>query len=240
METTLIKSSTRGHANHGWLDSYHTFSFANYYNPMRMGFGALRVINDDTVSGGEGFGAHPHNNMEIISIPLDGSLAHKDSTGGEGIIRPGEVQVMSAGNGVTHSEMNGSKEAPTSFFQIWIHTARKNTAPRYQQANFDFFSEANKNKLIQIVGSGPKEKGLWIYQDAWLNTGIFDEGKSIEYKLHKKLHGVYVMVIKGRFTVAGEKLNNRDGIGVWDTDSIEIASNSNNGRVLLIEVPMKF
>ena len=240
MKTTLIKASTRGHANHGWLNTYHTFSFANYYDPTRINFGALRVINDDTVTGGEGFGTHPHNNMEIISIPLNGSLAHKDSTGGEGVIRPGEVQVMSAGTGVLHSEMNGHKEDPVSFFQIWVHTAKKDVAPRYQQASFDFFSEENKNKLMEIVGPGPTDNGLWIYQDAWFNIGIFDKGKNIDYKLKKKGHGVYAMVIEGEFTIAGEKLERRDGIGIWDTESVEIVSASNNSRILLIEVPMEF
>ncbi|MDR0660872.1 MAG: pirin family protein [Prevotellaceae bacterium] len=239
MKTTLIKASTRGHANHGWLNTYHTFSFADYYDPMRVNFGALRVINDDTVTGGEGFGTHPHNNMEIVSIPLNGSLEHKDSTGGHGVIKPGDIQVMSAGTGVRHSEMNGHQEDPVSFFQIWVFTAKKDVEPRYQQASFDFFSEENKNKLIEIVGPGPRNNGLWIYQDAWFNTGIFDKGKSIDYKIKKKEHGLYAMVIEGEFTVAGQKLDRRDGIGVWDTDSVEITSNSTDGRILLIEVPME-
>lgn len=238
MKTTLIKASTRGHANHGWLNTYHTFSFADYYDPMRMGFGVLRVINDDTVSGGRGFGTHPHSNMEIISIPLNGSLAHKDSTGGEGVIKAGDVQVMSAGTGVLHSEMNGQKEAPVSFFQIWILTAKQNVEPRYQQATFDFYSEENKNKLIEIVAPGPRGNGLWIYQDAWLSTGIFDKEQAIDYNVKKKGNGVYAMVIDGEFTVAGKKLERRDGIGIWDTDSVEITSNSTDGRILLIEVPM--
>lgn len=240
MKTTLIKASSRGHANHGWLNTYHTFSFAHYYNPARINFGALRVINDDTVSGGEGFDTHPHNNMEIVSIPLNGSLAHKDSSGGEGTIKSGDVQVMSAGTGVLHSEMNGHKEDPVSFFQIWVHSAKKDVQPRYQQATFDFFSEANKNKLIPIVSPGPADKGLWIYQDAWFSTGIFDKRKSVEYKLHKKEHGVYVMAIEGEFTVAGQKLDRRDGMGIWDTDAIEITSDSTDGRILLIEVPMNY
>ena len=240
MKTILITASSRGHANHGWLNTYHTFSFADYYDPMRINFGALRVINDDTVTGGEGFGTHPHNNMEIVSIPLNGSLEHKDSTGGHGVIKPGDVQVMSAGTGVLHSEMNGDKEDPVSFFQIWVHTAKKDVEPRYQQASFDFFNEKNKNKLIEIVSPGPTNKGLWIYQDAWFSTGIFDKEKSISYKLKRKNHGVYAMVIEGEFTVGGQKLDRRDGIGIWDTYSIEIVSSSTNARILLIEVPMEF
>lgn len=240
MKTTLIKASSRGHANHGWLNTFHTFSFADYYNPKRINFGALRVINDDTVTGGEGFGTHPHNNMEIISIPLNGSLEHKDSTGGHGIIKPGDIQVMSAGTGVLHSEMNGHKEDPVSFFQIWVHTAKHDVEPRYQQATFNFFSDANKNKLIEIVSPGPTNKGLWIYQDAWFNTGIFDKGESIKYELKKKEHGVFAMVIDGEFTVAGQKLDRRDGLGVWDTDAIEITSDSTDARILLIEIPMEF
>ncbi|NDV96634.1 pirin family protein [Dysgonomonas sp. 521] len=240
MKTTLIKASSRGHAFHGWLDTHHTFSFANYYDPNRVHFGALRVVNDDIVSGGEGFGTHPHDNMEIVSIPLYGDLAHKDSMGHTEVIKSGEVQVMSAGSGITHSEYNANEYKPVNFFQIWVFPDKKDVEPRYDQRAFD--TVHSKNQFVQIVGpkDDPTNTGLWIHQDAWFNMGNFDKGVETTYQIKKKGNGVFVMVVEGEFTVAGQKLNHRDGLGVWDTDSITIAADSENARILLIDVPMEF
>lgn len=236
MKTILHKAATRGHANHGWLDTYHTFSFANYYDPERIHFGMLRVLNDDTVAGGEGFGTHPHDNMEIVSIPLEGDLEHKDSTGSKGVIKHGEIQVMSAGTGVLHSEYNKNEEDPVKFLQIWVFPNKKDVAPRYQQAAFDFHSQ--KNKLQQVV-SPHAEEGLWIHQNAWFNIGIFDKGKSFEYKLKHLQNGVYAFVIEGSFVINGQPLNKRDGMGIWDVSELSVESKSDDAEILLIEVPMQ-
>ncbi|MDR3338751.1 MAG: pirin family protein [Candidatus Symbiothrix sp.] len=236
MKTVLYKAGTRGHKNHGWLDTHHTFSFAGYYNPERMHFGALRVFNDDIVTAGEGFGTHPHDNMEIISIPLYGDLEHKDSMGNGSVIRSGEVQVMSAGTGVTHSEFNANASEDLNFFQIWVFPNKKNVPPRYGQQKFDFFN--TRNELIQIVSPSPDDAGLWIYQDAWFNTGLFDKDYSFDYPLKKDRNGLYAMVIEGRFEVEGQILSRRDGIGLWDTDAVKIKALSDDARILLIEVPI--
>ncbi|GHV17467.1 hypothetical protein FACS1894169_12720 [Bacteroidia bacterium] len=239
MKTTLYRASSRGYAYHGWLDSYHTFSFANYYDPTRIHFGALRVINDDIVKGGEGFGTHPHDNMEIISIPLYGDLEHKDSMGHTGVIHAGEVQVMSAGSGITHSEYNANKEKPVNFFQIWVFSDKENVEPRYDQKAFDFLH--NKNQLVQVVG--PKHDaatGLWIHQDAWFSIGTFDKGHVLDYKMKKEGNGVFAMVVEGEFTIEGQKLHHRDGFGISDTGSIKITADSENARILLMDVPMSF
>ncbi|WP_108821730.1 pirin family protein [Dysgonomonas sp. Marseille-P4361] len=240
MNTTLFRASSRGHANHGWLDSRHTFSFANYYNPDRINFGALRVVNDDIVAGGEGFGTHPHDNMEIVSIPLYGDLEHKDSMGHTEVIRSGEVQVMSAGTGITHSEYNANKEKPVSFFQIWVFPNERNVTPRYDQRKFDFLEK--KNQLVQLVG--PKDDkentGMWMHQDAWFSMGTYDKGVEFEYKPKKAGNGVFAMVVEGEFTVAGQKLNHRDALGVSDTDVVKLTADTDNARILLIDVPMVF
>lgn len=240
MNTTLFRASSRGHANHGWLDSRHTFSFANYYNPDRINFGALRVVNDDIVAGGEGFGTHPHDNMEIVSIPLYGDLEHKDSMGHTEVIRSGEVQVMSAGTGITHSEYNANKEKPVSFFQIWVFPNERNVTPRYDQRKFDFLEK--RNQLVQLVG--PKDDkentGMWMHQDAWFSMGTYDKGVEFEYKPKKAGNGVFAMVVEGEFTVAGQKLNHRDALGVSDTDVVKLTADTDNARILLIDVPMVF
>lgn len=240
MKTTLYRASSRGHAYHGWLDTYHTFSFANYFDPNRIHFGALRVVNDDIVQAGEGFGTHPHDNMEIVSIPLYGDLEHKDSMGHTSVIRAGEVQVMSAGSGITHSEYNSNEDKPLNFFQIWVFPDKKNVEPRYDQRKFDFIHD--KNKLVQIVG--PKDDaentGLWIHQNAWFSLGTYDKGNSIDYKVKKKGNGIFAMVVEGEFTIGDQKLNHRDAIGVWETDEIKIVADSENARILLIDVPMEF
>lgn len=235
MKNKLYRASTRGHFDHGWLDTYHTFSFAGYYDRQRMHFGELRVINDDVVQPGEGFGTHPHDNMEIISIPIFGALEHKDSMGHTQVIRPGEVQVMSAGTGITHSEYNHSEDTPLNFFQIWIFSDKENVTPRYDQRAFDF---SKKNQFVQIVSPNPEDDNLWIHQQAWLSVGAFDKGYSTEYKLKAEGHGVWAMVIDGEFTVEGQDLHYRDGFGLWDTDKIKITANTDNARILLIDVPM--
>jgi redox-sensitive bicupin YhaK (pirin superfamily) len=236
MKTLLYKADTRGHKNHGWLDTHHTFSFADYYNPERMHFGVLRVFNDDIVIADEGFGTHPHDNMEIISIPLYGDLEHKDSMGNGSVIRSGEVQVMSAGTGITHSEFNASASHDLNFFQIWVFPNKKNVTPRYGQQKFDFFN--TRNELVQIVSPNPDDDGLWIYQDAWFNTGIFDKDYSFDYKFKKAENGLFLMVIDGEFEVEGQSLSYRDGMGLWDTDSVKIKALSDNARILLMDIPM--
>lgn len=233
--TVLHKANTRGHANHGWLDSHHTFSFANYYNPERMHFGVLRVLNDDHVDAGEGFGTHPHDNMEIISIPLEGDLEHKDSMGNVTTIKHGDIQVMSAGTGIYHSEYNKNKNTLVKFLQIWVFPNKKNVTPRYGQITLNVADR--KNKLQQIVSPDPDGEGVWIHQDAWFHMGNFDEGTSTEYSLHKKGNGIYVFVLNGDVVVEGQELNTRDGFGIWDVNKISIL-NKSNSELLIMEVPM--
>jgi quercetin 2,3-dioxygenase len=234
--TVLHKSNTRGHANHGWLDSYHTFSFANYHNPDRMHFGVLRVLNDDRVDPGMGFGTHPHDNMEIISIPLEGDLEHKDSLGNIAIIKKGDIQIMSAGTGVSHSEYNKNKDQLTKFLQIWIFPNKKNVAPRYDQITLN--SDDRHNKLQQIVSPNADDAGVWLHQDAWFHLGTFDKGFSTDYALKRKGNGLYVFVLKGDISIDGQSLNERDGLGVWETDTIKITAASQDAEFLLMDVPM--
>ena len=232
----IHKADTRGHANHGWLDSHHTFSFAGYHDPSRVNFGVLRVLNDDNVKGGMGFGQHPHDNMEIISIPLKGSLEHGDNTGGHGIIKSGEVQIMSAGSGIAHSEKNASKTEAVNFLQIWVFPKEKNITPRYDQKEFKSSERINK---LQTVISPEKENisSLWINQDAWFHLGNLKKGFTIDYALKKNGNGVYAFIIGGEVTINGQKLNKRDGLGVWETDKISISADTDT-EVLLMEVPM--
>jgi len=231
----LHKANTRGHANHGWLDSFHTFSFANYYDPERIHFGALRVLNDDTVAPGMGFGTHPHDNMEIISIPTSGDLEHKDSMGTVSVIKQGDIQVMSAGTGIAHSEYNKNRDKPVKFFQIWVIPNKKNVKPRYDQITLN--NDDKKNKLLQIVSPNPDDEGVWIHQDAWFHLGSFDKGKEVNYELKKDGNGVYAFVIEGDVTVNDQKLNRRDGLGIRNADSLNIKADS-NAEILLLEVPM--
>ena len=234
--TVLHKSDSRGHANHGWLDSHHTFSFANYYNPDRMHFGVLRVLNDDRVDPGMGFGTHPHDNMEIISIPLEGDLEHKDSMGNVTVIKNGDIQIMSAGTGISHSEYNKNRDKLTKFLQIWIFPNKKNVTPRYDQITLD--PKDRHNKLQQILSPNANDAGVWINQDAWFHLGNFDAGFSTDYEIKKKGNGVYAFVIKGDVTIDGQVLNERDGLGIWDTDKIKITANSEGTEVLIMDVPM--
>ncbi|HMR87641.1 MAG TPA: pirin family protein [Saprospiraceae bacterium] len=234
--TVLHKAETRGHANHGWLNSHHTFSFANYYNPERMHFGVLRVLNDDIVRGGNGFGRHPHDNMEIISIPLEGDLEHQDSMGNIAVIKNGDIQVMSAGTGITHSEKNKSLSNEVKFLQIWIFPNKKNVEPRYDQLTLN--AEDRKNKLQQILSPSQDDDGVWIHQDAWFHLGSLDEGNTQTYQLKKEGNGIYIFVINGEITVQDQKLNTRDGFGIWDVSEINISAGT-NAEVLIMEVPMK-
>ena len=234
--SVLHKADTRGHANHGWLNSFHTFSFANYYNPERMHFGVLRVLNDDRVAAGKGFGTHPHDNMEIISIPLDGDLEHKDSMGNVAVIRKGDVQVMSAGTGIYHSEYNKNTDKEVKFLQIWVFPNKKAVEPRYDQITLE--KGQTKNKLYQILSPSPNDEGVWIHQDAWFHLGDLEAGCEETYKVRKPGNGVYAFILGGNVTVEGQALSARDGFGVWDTDSISISANS-EAKVLLMEVPMQ-
>ena len=236
MKTILHKANTRGHANHGWLDSYHTFSFAGYHNPERVHFGALRVLNDDTVAGGMGFGTHPHDNMEIISIPTLGDLEHQDSMGNKQVIRQGDVQVMSAGTGILHSEKNKNHDKEVKFFQIWVFPNKRNVEPRYDQQSF---TEGDKhNKLLTVVSPiGTNDGGVQIHQDAWFSLGRLDKDFLTTYTLRNKNNGVYAFVIEGDITVNGKSLNKRDGLAISEAEQLTIKANS-NADVLLMEVPL--
>lgn len=236
MKSVVHRSIERGHANHGWLDSYHSFSFASYYNPSRMHFGALRVLNDDTVAPGYGFGKHPHDNMEIVSIPLKGDLHHQDSTGRDKIIRQGDVQIMSAGKGITHSEKNARKDEEVKFLQIWIFPKEKNIEPRYDQKTF---SEAERMNLWQTVVAPNNPDAALINQDAWFCLGKIEAGHSINYSIQKPGNGVYVFIISGQVELNGEILESRDAMGVWEMDVISSKAVS-QAEILLIEVPMHF
>lgn len=234
--TILHKADTRGNANHGWLNSHHTFSFANYYNPERMHFGVLRVLNDDRVEAGMGFGTHPHENMEIISIPLEGDLEHKDSMGNVAVIRNGDIQVMSAGSGITHSEYNKNKDSEVKFLQIWIFPNKKNVTPRYDQISLK--AQDRHNKLQQIISPNANDEGAWMHQDAWFQLGTFDKNFETQYKLKKQGNGVYAFVLKGDVTIEGTELNERDGLGIWNTENISIKSNTAGAEILLMDIPM--
>lgn len=228
-------ADSRGNANHGWLQSFHTFSFANYYNPERMHFGVLRVLNDDTVAAGMGFGTHPHENMEIISIPLEGDLEHQDSMGNTTVIRNGDIQVMSAGTGIRHSEYNKNKDQAVKFLQIWIFPNKKDVTPRYDQITLNL--EDRKNKLQQILSPNADDEGVWIHQDAWFHIGKLDQRNTQTYKVKKQGNGVYVFVLSGKLTVNGQELNSRDGLGLWEISELQIEANS-DAEILLMEVPM--
>lgn len=235
MKTILHTAESRGHANHGWLDSHHTFSFANYYNPDRIHFGALRVLNDDRVSAGEGFGTHPHDNMEIISIPLFGAIEHKDSMENHGVISTGEVQVLSAGIGIYHSEYNKNKDKEARFLQIWVLPDKKNVTPRYDQISIADI--AKPDELYQILSPNPDDQGVWIHQQAWFHMGDLSENWKGTYKLNNEKSGVYFFVIEGEMSIGGQSLKRRDGFGVSEITEIEITANSQS-KLLIMEVPM--
>jgi hypothetical protein len=236
MNTVLHKAESRGHANHGWLDSHHSFSFAQYYNPERMNFGVLRVLNDDRVAAGQGFGKHPHDNMEIISIPLEGDLEHKDSMGNTAVIKEGDIQVMSAGTGIFHSEYNKNKDKEVKFLQIWIFPNKRNVEPRYDQIPIS--SIKKDNDFYQILSPSADDAGVWIHQDSWFHLGEIKAGENKNYKLKKSGNGVYFFVLEGAIEIAGETVSKRDGFGIWDTNSVDVKFNKDS-KVLLMEVPMQ-
>ena len=235
MKTILHKANSRGYAQYGWLDSYHSFSFADYHNPDRMNFGMLRVLNDDCVAPGNGFGTHPHSNMEIISIPLAGDLEHKDSMGNVAIIREGDVQALSAGTGIYHSEYNKNKDQEVRFLQIWIFPKLKQVAPRYDQVSLK--SIEKKNQFYQILSPNPADQGVLIHQDAWFHLGKFQSGTGDTYWLKQSGNGVYAFVLEGSLVIEGQVLYKRDGFGLWEADSFEMRATTDS-KVLLMEVPM--
>jgi redox-sensitive bicupin YhaK (pirin superfamily) len=231
----LHKANSRGHSNHGWLESYHTFSFASYYNPERIQFGALRVLNDDIVQGGMGFGTHPHDNMEIISIPLSGDLEHKDSMGNLQVVREGEIQVMSAGTGIQHSEYNRNQDKPVNFLQIWIFPNKRGVVPRYDQIAMN--PSKMQNKFAQILSPSAEDEGVWIHQDAWFHRGKFSGGQTEPYLLKKKDNGLYVFILEGSAEVMGHSLEKRDGLGITGLEEISFKFHCDSD-ILLMEVPM--
>jgi redox-sensitive bicupin YhaK (pirin superfamily) len=235
MKTIFHPAAERGHANFGWLDSHHSFSFGQWHNAQKMHFGALRVLNDDKVSGGQGFGTHPHDNMEIISIPLSGALAHKDSTGRNEVINTGDVQIMSAGSGISHSEFNASKTDPVNFLQVWLFPKKRDITPRYEQKAFD---TAGRNNQWQVVVSpDEKDKAVWINQDAKFSLATIEAGKALDYKNAFAGNGVYFFVLDGKVSIAGKELNKRDAIGISETDSVTVSA-TDKTSLLAIEVPM--
>lgn len=235
MKMIVDKGYSRGHANHGWLKTYHTFSFASYYNPKRVHFGMLRVLNDDTVAPGGGFDTHPHKNMEVISIPLKGSLRHGDSIQNSEVITPGDIQVMSAGTGIQHSEFNDSQDQSLEFLQIWVFPRTDNTPPTYK--SYDIRSTQKKNEFGLMVSPDGSTPAV-LNQDAWFSMGTLDAGIVKEYKLHRKENGVYLFVIEGEVEINNTALSKRDGIGLWEVESITIEV-LKDSTVLLIEVPMQ-
>jgi redox-sensitive bicupin YhaK (pirin superfamily) len=233
--TVLHKANTRGHADHGWLNAYQSFSFASWHNPDRVQFGVLRVLNDDTVAAGMGFGTHPHDNMEIITIPLEGDLAHKDSMGNTETIKTGDVQVMSAGTGVQHSEFNPNSDKQTRLFQIWLFPKTRNVTPRYQQITLD--QSLQKNNFAQILSPSPDDEGVWIHQDAWFFLADFDAEYEKTYTLIKEGNGLYVFVISGTITVNNQVLETRDGLGITNFEMLEIKATT-DAKFLLMEISM--
>jgi quercetin 2,3-dioxygenase len=234
MKMVFHSADRRGHVNFGWLDSHHSFSFGHYHDPEKMHFGMLRVLNDDVIEGGSGFGAHPHDNMEIVSIPLYGALEHKDSTGTSKVIHEGDVQIMSAGSGIKHSEQNHFKDKETSFLQVWVLPKERNITPRYDQKTFDTMERVN---AWQTVVAPDDDQAVWINQDAWFTLGKFDSGFITSYKVKKEGNGVYAFVIDGNVTINDQSLFKRDALGIWDIALLEIQANT-NAELLLIEVPM--
>ncbi len=237
MENIIVhKAGTRGSADHGWLKAKHSFSFANYYDPERMHFGVLRVLNDDYVEGGMGFPTHPHDNMEIITIPLEGALEHKDSMGNKEVIKSGEIQVMSAGTGIYHSEYNHYKDKALKLFQIWLIPNKRNVTPRYDQMTLNVADR--RNKLQQVLSPNPDDEGVWIHQDAWFSMGTFDAGFTTNYTVKKPGNGVYVMVIKGKVEINGVVLDSRDAAGIKDKQEISIKALDQDAEILLMDIPM--
>jgi len=236
MKKIIQRAEERGYADHGWLKAHHSFSFASYYQPDKVHFGELRVLNDDSIAPGKGFGKHPHDNMEIVTIPLSGAIKHGDSMGNEGIINAGDVQIMSAGKGVVHSEFNASATEFLNLFQIWVFPKERNITPRYDQKTF--LAEDRKGKFQVLVAPDKTEGSMWVNQDVWFSRGDFSSGNEISYAPKLKTNGIYLMVIEGEVEVAGETLKKRDAIGLWDLDKADIKMNS-DAQLLIIDVPMQ-
>ena len=236
MKKIFHASETRGEANHGWLHAKHSFSFAQFFNPERIQFGALRVLNDDIIAPKMGFASHPHNNMEIITIPLEGALEHKDSMDNIGVVAADEIQVMSAGTGVKHSEYNKNKDQPLNLLQLWVLPNQQNVAPRYDQKNIKSLKKTNA--LYPVITPNHDDASMWIHQDAWFHLGDFDQKTTVPYSLNKKENGVYAFMIEGGASIEGESLEKRDALGLWETEGFSITAKENS-RILLIEVPMK-
>jgi redox-sensitive bicupin YhaK (pirin superfamily) len=235
MNTVIHKASTRGHADHGWLKANHSFSFANYYNPERTNFGVLRVLNDDSIAPKRGFGTHPHDNMEIITIPLEGDLEHKDNMGNGTVIKNGDIQVMSAGTGITHSEFNANHDSYCKLLQIWLFPNKKNITPRYDQITLNSISK--KNKLYQILSPSAEDQGVWIHQDAWFHLGEYNQKSNDQYQIKKDGNGIYIFVIEGSISINNQPLEKRDGIGIWDIDQINFEAQPKS-KILLMELPL--
>lgn len=236
-QTVLHKADSRGLTDLGWLKSYHTFSFASYYNPERMNFGALRVLNDDIVAGGQGFGEHPHDNMEIISIPLKGDLKHRDSMNNVAEISDSDIQAMSAGTGIFHTEFNRNTDEEVKFLQIWVYPNQLNVEPRYAQLTLS--KNDRHNRLQQVVSPNSNDDGIWIYQQAWFNLGRFDKGVFADYVLKGESSGVYAFIINGEVEINGQTLNSRDGFGIWEIEKLSVKALT-DAEFLLMEVPMAF
>jgi len=235
MKLTVHKAGCRGHADHGWLNTWHSFSFASYYNPDRMHFGALRVLNDDTIQAGMGFGTHPHDNMEIITIVLDGELEHRDSMGNGSVIRPGEVQVMSAGTGIQHSEFNHSEVNEASLLQIWVFPDKKNVKPRYGQTKFQ--EEEMTGKWLTVVSPDGLDDSLWIHQQAWFSLGVFDPDSTFSYELKITDSLVYVFMISGELEIGAETLKQRDGLCIEEIESSISMKTIQKSKILVMEIP---
>lgn len=233
----LHKAASRGHVDHGWLQANFSFSFGSWYDPKRIQFGALRVLNDDIIGEGMGFGTHPHDNMEIITIPLEGDLAHKDSMGNAATIKNGDIQVMSAGTGIQHSEFNPNPTVKTKSLQIWLFPNKKNVTPRYQQISLNPTDRINS--LQQILSPFPEDDGVWIHQDAWFHIGKFDKEVTVTYQLKKEGNGVYAFILSGALTINGQEVTTRDGMGIWDCQVLDIKT-STEAEILLMEIPMNY
>ncbi len=235
MKKIIHKADTRGYANHIWLEARHTFSFASYYDPQRTHFGKLRVLNDDIIAPKMGFGTHPHDNMEIVTIPLRGALEHKDSMGNSSVIRQGEVQIMSAGTGILHSEFNHSPDEEINLLQIWVFPKEREIEPRYDQKVFDPSNRVNKFQTVVSAKQEDKD-AVWINQDAYFSLGNFDSGLKSKYEIQHEGNGAYLFVIDGKVEVDGEILEKRDGIELTEIDSLEF-KNLDKSEILIIEVP---
>ncbi|GAB5399875.1 MAG: pirin family protein [Aureisphaera sp.] len=237
MNKILHPAATRGNANYGWLQAKYSFSFANYFDPNRLQFGSLRVLNDDVIAPGMGFGTHPHKNMEIVTIPQEGAVKHEDSMGNHGIVSAGDIQVMSAGSGVEHSEFNASKTESLKLFQIWLFPEKDEVSPRYDQKEIAPLLTPNTFSPVVKPRSEASEDELWIHQQAYFHIGDFTEKRTTNYSIKQPNNGIYLMVIEGSVVVDDETLNSRDAIGVWDTKEVSL-SVTQGSRLLLIEVPM--